>query len=128
MIGGIGKFFNKVTKVLMSRRVMNIVVAVLSLFVIVFVLRMVGLYEGMEGKKKEGMYNKKDGMEGKKKEGMNNKKEKKHEKKEAMENQAHVEEEGKKEEEEVEGTENFVPGPSMFDGKLGKKEMTKTKV
>ena len=113
MIGGIGKFFNKVTKVLMSRRVMNIVVAVLSLFVIVFVLRMVGLYEGMEGKKKEGM---------------NNKKEKKQEKKEAMENQAPVEEEEKKEEEEVEGMENFVPGPSMFDGKLGKKEMTKTKV
>jgi hypothetical protein len=53
MIGGIGKFFNKVTKVLMSRRVMNIVVAVLSLFVIVFVLRMVGLYEGMENKKDE---------------------------------------------------------------------------
>lgn len=114
MIGGIGKFFNKVTKVLMSRRVMNIVVAVLSLFVIVFVLRMVGLYEGMEGKKKEGM---------------NNKKEKKHEKKEAMENQLpKEEEEEKKEEEEVEGMENFVPGPAMFDGKLGKKEITKTKV
>ena len=114
MIGGIGKFFNKVTKVLMSRRVMNIVVAVLSLFVIVFVLRMVGLYEGMENKKKEGM---------------NNKKEKKHEKKEAMENQRpKEEEEEKKEEEEVEGMENFVPGPAMFDGKLGKKEITKTKV
>ena len=46
-----------------------------------------------------------------------------------MENQAPMEEEEeKKEEEEVEGMENFVPGPSMFDGKLGKKEMTKTKV
>ena len=121
MIGGIGKLFNKVTKVLMSRRVMNIVVAVLSLFVIVFVLRMVGLYEGMENNKKEGMNNKKEGM--------NNKKEKKHEKKEAMESQLpKEEEEEKKEEEEVEGMENFVPGPAMFDGKLGKKEITKTKV
>ena len=89
---------------------MNIVIAVLSLFVIVFVLRMVGLYEGMTDKK-EGMTHKK-----------------KHAKKEAMENQEPEEKKEGEEEEEVEGMENFVPGPAMFDGKLGKKEITKTKV
>jgi len=67
-----GKLFTKLTKVLTGRQVVNIVISLISLFIIVFVLRMVGLYEGMENEEKEeGMENEEEeeGME----EGMTNK-------------------------------------------------------
>ena len=91
-----GKLFTKLTKVLTGRQVVNIVISLISLFIIVFVLRMVGLYEGMENEEKE----------------------------EGMENEE--EEEGMENEEEEEGmeegmTNKYAPADSLYDGKLGKK-------
>ena len=101
-----GKLFTKLTKVLTGRQVVNIVISLISLFIIVFVLRMVGLYEGMENEEKE------EGMENEDKE-------------EGMENEEE-EEEGMENEEEEEGmeegmTNKYAPADSLYDGKLGKK-------